>query len=520
MNGSAYGAFPNGTNGTNTTLASAADNQVSWQSALWGLIALSLGAMTQRSGADRFPSSDALSPVRTSPFICGADIIVASIWLFNGKRIGLGFGSALHWSRQEMGLIRGSADRELVQGIPVVTISLFVLGPLPQAIKMFGMTGLPWTKLWAVILFVAWVIEVILRFCAGISSEKEGASLVRRKMMAKTTLRRVSKMTYQVAFMAQIAVWLWILIATCATPNVRWAFGAGFVISLWGFAIGIGVWIGTLYLITIVLRTYMPAGGAPIVTAYFSCLIGLTVGWYKIFFSQQSFDLLSWLFKISGPFGFILALFVLVFGLYVFIRGCTLFILTLDLIIMSLGEGNFAETHEEESSPLQQPHQTEEPDVEIGSAGVQETSGEENAEAAFPATRLANPPARSTTLPIIRDNSTPSPGVGRSNTTPHVRPPTIGPSILQDTATVSTRNDSVHATTPPVRDWSQSLEALSDGLANLSMAFHWPNQTPDQNRRILAMAFAMTNLWTTLLYYMLLYSPEGTVKPSWTEMLG
>lgn len=70
-----------------------------------------------------------------------------------------------------MGLIRGAGDRELVQGTPVVMLSLFILGPLPQAIKMFGMKGLPWTKTWAVVFFAAWVGEVIVGFIAGIQSK-------------------------------------------------------------------------------------------------------------------------------------------------------------------------------------------------------------------------------------------------------------------------------------------------------------------------------------------------------------
>ena len=40
-----------------------------------------------------------------------------------------------------MGLIREAGDRELIQGIPAVTIAFFVLGPFPQVLKVFGMSG-------------------------------------------------------------------------------------------------------------------------------------------------------------------------------------------------------------------------------------------------------------------------------------------------------------------------------------------------------------------------------------------
>jgi len=88
---------------------------ISWQSALWGLIAVSLNAQTQRSAADHFPSSDSLSPARSSPFVCLADIVIAVIWLLRGWKAGLGVRGALGWYRKEMGLLRERGDRGLIQ---------------------------------------------------------------------------------------------------------------------------------------------------------------------------------------------------------------------------------------------------------------------------------------------------------------------------------------------------------------------------------------------------------------------
>lgn len=145
-----------------------ADPQVSKPSALWGLIALSLNAMTQRSGADYFPSSDSLSPARSSLFVCIADMLVAVLWLFRRVKRGLGVKGSLFWYRKEMGLLRKKSDRQLIQGTPAVTVCFFLLEPLPQAIKIFGSSGLRWTKVWAVIFFVAWFVEVITRFVSAL----------------------------------------------------------------------------------------------------------------------------------------------------------------------------------------------------------------------------------------------------------------------------------------------------------------------------------------------------------------
>lgn len=113
-NGTANGTTNGTTNGT-ASLPPTPPSPVSWQSALWGLIALSLNAQTQRSAADHFHSSDSLSPARSSPFICLADIIVAIVWLVGGLRAGLGVGASLAWCRKELGLLREKGDRELIQ---------------------------------------------------------------------------------------------------------------------------------------------------------------------------------------------------------------------------------------------------------------------------------------------------------------------------------------------------------------------------------------------------------------------
>jgi len=74
-----------------------------------------VGAMTQRSGADRFPSSDSLSSARSSPIIRIADIVVVILWLGKDKSIGIDARSALRWYRTGMGLIQATVDREWVQ---------------------------------------------------------------------------------------------------------------------------------------------------------------------------------------------------------------------------------------------------------------------------------------------------------------------------------------------------------------------------------------------------------------------
>ena len=100
--------------------------------------------------------------------------------------------TAFRWYRKEMGLIREAGDRELIQGIPAVTIALFVLGPFPQALKVFDMSGLPWTKTWAAIFLAAWLSEAMVRFAAGISSTRSlPTPLAATKSLTKPSKGRV-----------------------------------------------------------------------------------------------------------------------------------------------------------------------------------------------------------------------------------------------------------------------------------------------------------------------------------------
>lgn len=87
-----------------------------------------------------------------------------------------------------------------------MTIAFCVLGPLPQALKLFSASGLPWTKTWAIIFSLAWLVEVILRFTAGMKYEvPRDPRDTDLKHLAKY-LHRISKLIYEAAFIVQIAV--------------------------------------------------------------------------------------------------------------------------------------------------------------------------------------------------------------------------------------------------------------------------------------------------------------------------
>jgi hypothetical protein len=128
---------------------------VSSQSALRTLIALALNAMTQEFYMDQYPSAVPFSPARSSPIICLADTFTTIFWtvvgVFSGHTIRFSFSLA----RRRLGLKLEDAEEGLKNDTPAVGITVFVLAALPQAVKLSGCSGVPWTKTWGLAYFVS-----------------------------------------------------------------------------------------------------------------------------------------------------------------------------------------------------------------------------------------------------------------------------------------------------------------------------------------------------------------------------
>ncbi|MCJ1356089.1 MAG: hypothetical protein MMC33_006083 [Icmadophila ericetorum] len=119
---------------------------ISLVSALWALIALALTAMTTTS-TDGFTESVAgLSPSRSSPFTCLADICIIGIWTFYLSYKGYGIVPVARMIRRYF----GTEEEESGRMASLAGTILFILGPLPQAIKLISMGGLPWTQAWGI----------------------------------------------------------------------------------------------------------------------------------------------------------------------------------------------------------------------------------------------------------------------------------------------------------------------------------------------------------------------------------
>ncbi|KFZ15653.1 hypothetical protein V502_05486 [Pseudogymnoascus sp. VKM F-4520 (FW-2644)] len=123
------------TNATALTTTSPDENIVIWQSALWAILALALNAMTQPSSADPSPT----------PAISFAAITVSPPPTHSAKH---------RATRPDDTTPRAAAFS------PSVSVIFFILGPLPQAVKLAGMSNVYNTKIIGFIFLIAYLLGV------------------------------------------------------------------------------------------------------------------------------------------------------------------------------------------------------------------------------------------------------------------------------------------------------------------------------------------------------------------------
>ena len=89
-------------------------------------------------------------------------------------------------------------------------------------------------------------------------------------------------------------------------------------------------------------------------------------------------------------------------------------------------------------------------------------------------------------------------------------------------ANLSFSRSSIDFTSPIPNETSRFAERCSNALEKRAylLSFPWEDIREDQVRRVLSITFALANLLFATLYYCFLHDPTGTVKPSWTELLG
>jgi hypothetical protein len=138
-----------------------------WQSALWAVVALGLNAMTQRSGGDLISSPYIISLIRSSPFICGVDTVMSIAWLLTGWYYGESPTSSIRLRSMGTKLMMGDAEDDKSsdgkpepERLPVIGAIFFILGPLPQAVKLAGVGGAIGTMAMGMAFTISYLLRV------------------------------------------------------------------------------------------------------------------------------------------------------------------------------------------------------------------------------------------------------------------------------------------------------------------------------------------------------------------------
>lgn len=86
----------------------------------------------------------------------------------------------------------------------------FVVGGLPQTIKIFGMQGIPGTQIWTAVFFAAFITPEVLRVFAGVAQEHDlrPMPIVSR---AKVHFIHIQDFTVIAAGISQYFIWTWVM---------------------------------------------------------------------------------------------------------------------------------------------------------------------------------------------------------------------------------------------------------------------------------------------------------------------
>ena len=145
-------------------------NQVSWQSAFWSLVPIALNSMTQPSGmVFGFPSKYGFA-LRSSPIVCGFEALyTVVIFVLNAFFLNNPKASALKIAKWRFRDTPGNEEGSLqkLQENTIFRIAIFLLGALPQIIKLCGLQGLLWTKVWGLMFLGSFLVLELLVLLLG-----------------------------------------------------------------------------------------------------------------------------------------------------------------------------------------------------------------------------------------------------------------------------------------------------------------------------------------------------------------
>ena len=159
---------------------------------MWALVPLLIGAMTQPAGGVLLYTEPRGSSMRFSPFICAGDMMAFFGSLLYDHIVSPTaslehFKTELAWRFESRDL--GDSAGFIGRGA-ITRWALLILGGIPcQTIKLMAMGGIPWTKSFALMLFLPQLIAEILNLCASVYAAGDRAFELRVSGVPSKTRR-------------------------------------------------------------------------------------------------------------------------------------------------------------------------------------------------------------------------------------------------------------------------------------------------------------------------------------------
>jgi len=264
--------------------------------------------MTQNSTFDRDFPSGVLFPARSSPLVCAADALDVLLRLLVYMCVGASAPAAARrvvqkrmWKPPRSIAVATAADPPLTLGDqhPRAHIIMFVLGVLPQAIKLFGMRGIPRTQACGGLYLSSYlVIAGVGALARRVERDTDADTSWRRAALIERTMKVWNFVSFGIVAVVQAGVSVWcvraLLRPLVAKARVLYIILGTPVWSIFGMIIPMpNVLASLLVLATLVIPTTL---GKIAYFAFSASLVGLYL--YRIphfvdFLIQEDFLVFS-----------------------------------------------------------------------------------------------------------------------------------------------------------------------------------------------------------------------------------
>jgi len=174
--------------------------------------------MTQNSTFDRDFPSGVLFPAHSSPLVCTTDALEVLLrllmYMYTGASAPVAARRVVQertWQPPRSISVATAADPPLTLGDqhPRAHIVLFVLGVLPQAIKLFGMRGIPWTQACGGLYLSSYLVIAGVGALARRAEHDTDADTSWEGALDERTMEVLNVASFWVVAVVQAGVWVW-----------------------------------------------------------------------------------------------------------------------------------------------------------------------------------------------------------------------------------------------------------------------------------------------------------------------